>query len=272
MGPVTSEAEQTARQAHGSSTVHAVARVGLAARGLVWAVIGLLALQVAAGSQEQADQGGALRAIEDQPLGGTLLAVAAAGFVGYAAWLLLSAGVGHRNEQPGRSRLLHRAESLGKGLVYLALAGATVRFLVDGTADDETSSWTAALMQQPGGRTAVGVVAAAVLAIGGYLAVKGVSGGHSDCLDEHRTPRRLRRPAHVVGIVGYVGRGVVLGLVGLFLARAAWQFDAGEARGLDAALQSVAAQSYGTALLALAALGMLAYGLWSFVEAAYREL
>lgn len=271
MGATAREAERTAADVHGSSAVHAAARVGLAARGLVWLVIGLLTLSVAAGRSEQTDQGGALRAIDGQPLGRWLLVLATLGFVGYAGWLLLSAAVGHRDEDGGKRRL-HRGESLGKGAVYLALAATVARFLVNGDADDQTTSWTAQLMAQPFGRTLVGVAAVVVLGIGAYLAAKGVRGEHSECLDPARTPQPVQRPAHWLGLVGYVGRGVVVALVGLFLARAAWQFDPGEAKGLDAALQSLAQQPFGQGLLVLAAVGMLAYGLWSFVEAAWREL
>lgn len=272
-----SDAQETAEQVRDSTAVEGLARLGLASRGLVWVVTAGLTASVAAGGDQRTDQSGALRAISDRPFGGALLVVLVVGFLGYAAWLLLSAAVGHTDAE-GRSRWLARGESLAKGLVYCALATSTGLFLLrssqggDGQDPDATASRTADLMARPGGRTAVGLVGLVVLGVGLAYAVKGLLRKHSECLEHYRVPSRLRRPAVLVGAVGYVGRGFVLVLVGGFLLSAAVQFDPEQARGLDAALQLLVEQPYGPVLLAVAAVGMLAYALWSWFEAAYREV
>jgi branched-subunit amino acid transport protein len=262
-------AEQAARSARDSRPVEALARLGLASRGLVFLVLAALAFSLVRGDAAQADQNGALAALEDTPLGGSLLAVLALGFAGYAGWLLLSAAVGHRGEE---HRTAHRLKSAGKGAVYLALCASTVSFLLRGGQRDETASRTAEVMSMTGGRSLVGLVGLVVLGIGGYLAVKGVTRKHAECLEQYRVPRPLRLPAIVCGAIGYVGRGVTVGLIGAFLLSAAVRFDPDEAKGLDAALQTVAQQPYGRILLGLTAVGLLAYGLWSFVEAAFRRI
>ena len=264
-------AEQAARDVHGSRAVEGLARLGLASRGLVWLVLALLAASIVRGDQAQADQGGALRALSRTPFGQPLLLTLAVGFAGYAAWLLLSAAVGHRDEH-GRERALHRGKSLGKGLVYAALSVTTLQFLLRGSGGGSTSSRTAEVMSYTGGRTAVGLVGLVLVGIGIYMVVKGVRRKHAECLEQYRVPRALRRPAIAVGAVGYVGRGFTLGLVGAFLVRAAVRFDPQQAKGLDAALQAVVEQPYGRVLLGSAVVGMLAYALWSFVEAAYRDI
>ncbi len=264
-------AEQTARDVHGSRAVEVLARLGLASRGLVWLVLAFLAGTLAAGRSAQADQDGALRALKDTSFGGPLLAVLGTGFAGYALWLLLSAAVGHRDED-GKDRVLQRLKSLGKGLVYAALSYSTFAFLLRDGGGGSAQSRTAEAMSYPGGRFAVGAVGLVVVGIGLYFVVKGFRRKHSECLEHYRVPSALRRPAILVGAVGYVGRGVTLGLVGAFLARAAATFDPDDAKGLDAALQAVAGQPYGRVLLGLTAIGVLAYALWSFVEAAYREI
>ena len=91
MTVTTSDAKQTARQAHDSKTVDVLARLGLASRGAVWLVIGLLAVSVALGNQEKTDRNGALGAIAAKPFGELLLVVLVIGFLGYAAWRGLSA-------------------------------------------------------------------------------------------------------------------------------------------------------------------------------------
>jgi hypothetical protein len=268
LDPVDS-AEQAAREARDSRTVEVLARVGLAARGLVWLVLAALAFELLRGGDAQADQDGALEALSRTPGGGALLVVLAVGFLGYAAWLVLEAAVGRRD---GEARRLHRVRSAGKGSVYLALGVSTGLFLLRGPGGDSTSSRTAEVMSYPGGRTAVGLAGLAVVGLGGYLMVKGIRRKHADCLEDYRVPDAVRRPAIVCGAVGYVGRGFTLALIGTFLTHAAVQFDPQEARGLDAALQSVVQQPFGRVLLGLTVVGMLGYALWSFVEAAYRKI
>lgn len=266
-------AERTAEQVHQSTAVEGLARLGLASRGVVWLVVGLLAGSVAAGgADERTDRTGALSAIADKPLGTVLLVVLVVGFLGYGAWRLLEAAVGHRDDE-GLKRWGHRALSLGKGLVYVALAVSTVQFLLRGSGgEDQTGSRTAELMSRPGGRTAVGLVGVALVVTGLVVAVRALMEKHSEKLEHYRLPARLRRPAVVIGVVGLIGRGGVFALLGAFLVRAALQFDAEEAKGLDAALKVLAQQAYGKALLVVAVVGVLGYALWSFVEAAYRDL
>lgn len=264
-------AEQAARAAYDSRPVEVLARLGLCSRGLVWLVLGLLALSLARGVAADADQQGAFRALAGTPVGGPLLATLALGFLGYATWLLLSSMVGHRTET-GTTRLLHRAEGLAKGIFYLALCASTVHFLVRGGGTGDVRSRTAQVLSYSGGRTAVGLVGLVVVGIGLYMIAKALTRRHAECLEHYRVPPRLRRPAVFVGAVGYLGRGLVVVLVGAFLLRAAVLVDARQAKGLDAVLETVAQQPYGQVLLASAAIGLLAFALWSFFEAAYRDL
>lgn len=269
MTSAVADAQQAANTAHDSRAVEVLARLGLASRGLVFLVLGALAFAIVRGGDAQADQSGALQALVDRPFGRPLLLVLAVGFAGYTAWLLLEAAVGHRSE---KHRLLHRLKSFSKSLVYLALCVSTLQFLLRGAGSGSASSRTAEVLSRPGGRTAVALVGVIVLCIGLYFIVKGIRRKHADCLEHYRIPGALRRPAILVGAVGYVGRGFTVGLIGGFLLRAAVRFDPEEAKGLDAALQSVAAQPYGKILLSLTVIGVFAYALWSFVEAAYRDI
>ncbi|TAL20774.1 MAG: DUF1206 domain-containing protein [Frankiales bacterium] len=263
------DAGQAARAAHDSTPVELLARLGLASRGLVFLVLGILALALAFGSEARADHTGAFRALADKPFGEPLLLVLAIGFAGYAAYLLLSAVVGHRSEE---HRAAMRLKDGGKSLVYAALSFTTLAFLARGGGGDSTQSRTADLMARSGGRAAVAAVGLVVLGIGIYLVAKGLRRKHAECLEQYKIPRTLRRPAIAVGAVGYVGRGVTVGLIGAFLVQAAVQTDPKEAKGLDAALHSVLEQPYGPVLLGLTAIGVLAYALWSFIEAGFRRI
>ena len=266
------DAGRAAREVHGSGAVDALARLGLASRGLVWLVVGLLAVSVLRGGQARTDQAGALREIADRPLGEVLLVVLVVGFLGYALWQGLSAAVGHRHAAGG-SRLTERAESAGRAVVYVALAVSVVRLLAGGqrSGGDATPSLTARLMEQPGGRWLVGLVGLAVVAAGVVFVVRALKGEHAKKIESWKVPDGRGRLALRLGTVGLVGRGLVLGLIGSFLVGAAVQADPREARGLDAALQTLAQQSHGKAMLGVAAVGLLAYALWSFVEAAFHR-
>lgn len=263
----------TARELHDSRAVELLARLGLASRGTIWLVVGLLLVSVLSGRSEETDANGALRAIADRPYGDVLLVTLVVGFAGYAAWQALAAAVGHRRERDARKRTFERASSFARFVVYAALAVLTARFLVPGGDEgDQTSSVTADVLSYPGGRLVVGLVGLGFVGVGVQKAVKGVRRKHREDLRHRRIPPACRRPAIGLGIVGLVGRGLVLVLLGAFLLSAAIRFDAKEAKGLDAALQTLAQQPYGVVALVVATVGLLAYGLWSYVEAAYRDL
>ena len=265
-------AGQAARDASRSDAVERLARLGLASRGVVWLVVGLLVVSVLSGGQERTDQGGAVAAIAAQPFGEVLLVVLVVGFAGYVAWQGLSAVAGHRGED-GAKRTGKRLVSAGQALLYAALALTTVRFLLTHrSGSDPTRSTTGEVLSRPGGQFVVGAAGLAVVVVGVVLVVRALQRKHVRDLEHYRLPDRLRGPAVHVGTAGLTGRGLVAVLLGAFLLQAAVEADPDEARGLDAALQELAGQPYGTVLLALAALGLLAYGLWSFVEAAYRRI
>src|SRR4051812_9977364 len=157
------EAKQAAREAEDSKPVEWLARLGLVSRGVIWLLVGVLAAQVALGSNKRADKNGALEAIKDKPLGEVLLLVLAAGFLGYAAWRLLEGAVGHRDERDDRKRWTKRVASLFRGGVYLFLAGSTAHFVFSSGGQDQTTSTTARIMSHTGGRTVVLLVGAGLV-------------------------------------------------------------------------------------------------------------
>ena len=261
----------SARRVERSDGAEAAARAGLVARGVVWTLIGLLALSVAFGDGgTEADQGGALRALGGGTAGKALLWVLAVAFLGLAGQRLLAAAVGHRRRS-GSDRHLHRAASVLSAVFCLAAAYGCVRTVegagVDG--EEQADSLTARVMEQPGGRTAIGVIGAVAVVVALALAVRALKHDHAD---EVHPPQRVRRPVLWLGVAGHVGRSVAIALVGGFLVHAAWQFEPQEAKGLDAALDAVRDSPGGPALLVLAAVSLLAYGLWSAAEAAWREV
>lgn len=271
MSARTSAPARTARRAQSSGPVEALARLGLFSRGVIWLTIGLLCLALAVGHAAQADRQGAMQTLARQPFGKLLLLVLVVGFLGYGGWRLLMAAVGHTEQRDERRRWAQRFASLCRAVLYLGFAVSTVTFLLHGSKADNTAPLTARVMGHGSpGRWLVGLVGVGVVVGGLVLAATGVRGTFMDRLERGRV--RWPRAVSVVGAVGLAGRGLVVALVGVFLVRAALTFDAHASKGLDASLKSLQGQAFGHVLLAVAAVGLLAFGVWSFAEAAWRRI
>jgi hypothetical protein len=266
------EAERAAKKAQNSKPVEWLARLGLVSRGIVWLVVGLLAVQVARGSNTKADKNGALHTIADQPFGHLLLVVLVLGFFGYAAWRLLEGTVGHLDEEAGRKRWAKRGTSLFRGAVYLGLAISTLKFLLSGGGNDKTQPLTARVMKAGGGRELVFAIGAGVIIGGLGMVLRAFQQKFEDNLDRGGMPSWLRSGTRFVGTAGLASRGLVFALIGWFLVDAALRFNPDQAKGLDASLKTVGHEPFGRVLLLAAALGLLAFALWSFLEARYRRI
>ena len=215
-----------------------------------------------------------MRALSDTPLGLALLVILVVGFTGYALWQAAEAAWGRKDESDDAKRTAKRALSGGKALVYALLAATTASILFgrDERGGQQESIWTSRVLELPGGRILVGVSGLTVIGVGGWLVVRGVRTKFEKHLDTASMPRPLRKAALVGGAVGHAARGVVAALAGLLLVKAAKDFNPQEAKGIDGTLRTIAEQPYGKLLLVLAAAGLAAFGLFSFVEARYRRL
>lgn len=267
---VTTEAKKAAREVEKSESIDRMARFGLASRGFIWVLLGLLALNIAMGERSRADKQGAFAAIKDQPLGSALLGLLALGFAAYAIWRLAQAIAGHRESSKTLAKWAKRAASLGRAVLYGSLAVSTVRFLLTESGGDETRPITARALSQPGGTWLVALVGLGIITSGSVMVVRGVRAKFDKKLKPIKG--RLHAVVRVVATVGLVGRGLVWVLIGWFLVEAARTFDPKKAKGLDATLKSLTAEPYGQGLLAVAAISLIAFGLWSFAEARWRRI
>lgn len=265
----SAQAQDMARRAAGDRKLHAAARAGFVVSGLMHLLIGWIALQIAfGGNGKQADQSGALSELASSSGGRALLWFGVAGFLGLAVWQLVDALL----DRPGQSNeeKLSKAKSLAKGLVYAALAVTTFQYARGGggtSSSRQSQDFTASLLQAPGGRVLVVVLGLVVIAVGGYHVTKGATKRFRTDLSGN--------PGTVVerlAMAGYIAKGVALGVVGLLFVVAGLQKDAAKASGLDGALKTLRGQPFGTPLLCVVALGIIAYGLYSFARAKYARL
>lgn len=255
--------------------VQRCARVGYAAKGVVYAIIGVLAVQVALGEGGRMTDGeGALSSLAEQPFGAALLALLALGLVGFVVWRLVQALLDPEHKGTKPRGLLVRGMYLLSGLLYAGLALNALQ-LVLGSArrgGRGAQGWTAALMAQPFGRVLVGLVGLVVL---GYaLQQLHVAWKRTFLrkLDLSRLATSQRGWATHVSRFGLAARGGVFLVIGTFLVRAALSADAREAKGLGQALSTVARQPEGDLLLGAVALGLIAYAAYLFIVARCRRI
>jgi hypothetical protein len=251
-----------------------MARWGLVSKGILYALVGLIAVDVSvAGGERIRDRGGALTALADTWPGKLLVGAVAVGLLGYSLWRFAEALLGRTLEGGEQLGLLKRLGVLARGVWYLGLLGVAASALAgaDEPADRE-DRFTARVLEFPAGRWLVAAVGLGILGAGVFNLWRGVTGRFKRRLKLRKMGELEERAFTVIGVVGHLARALVFGLMGLFLVRAAWQYDAKETIGLDGALAKVLRQDYGDTLLGLVAGGLLAYGLYCFVEARYREV
>ncbi|MFN2625193.1 MAG: DUF1206 domain-containing protein [Mycobacteriales bacterium] len=279
--PATKQQARRARaQLEASPWAERVGRLGLCSRGLIYCVVAVIALQVAFGrSRQEIDRQGALRTIAAKPFGTAMLLALAAGFAAYALWRLTKAALGSgegSGRASGATGLAKRAADVGRALVYVLLCWTTLRVATShetgSGSNAKVRSWSARLMSHASGRWLVVVAGAALIVTGAVLTFRAVRQKFEKHLDMRAIPPRLRALLPAVGSVGYTARGVVAALVGVFLAHAGWTFDPNESVGIDGALKRLAHRALGPALLSAVALGHLAFGVFSFVEARWRKV
>jgi hypothetical protein len=269
-------AEVAVRQAARNPWVERLARFGLAARGLVYTVIGMLAVQAAFfGHGATTDTRGALREIAEQSR--PLLAAVAVGLAGYALWRFAEAFLDPENKGRNPKGLIQRGVMLGSGIIYSGLFLAAVHAFTSGTADLGDSSEggrqiAASVLDKPFGRWLVALAGVAVIIGGVTQFVRAWRKSFEKKLLTGKMSAEERRLALRTGQLGLAARGVVFVITGLFLIQAAVRYDASQVQGLRGALDALAAQPHGQLLLGLVALGLLAFGAYSFLEARYRRI
>jgi len=247
-----------------------LARPGLIARGVVYGVIGVLAIKVAVGSAGTApNQQGALQAIARQPFGKVLLIALAVGLAGYAGWRLVRAATGRGAEE--RDSGLKRLAAAGSALVYGALFVVAVKVLA-GSASGSSSKATAGVMGWSGGPVIVGLAGTVLIGVGLYQGYRALARKFLDEANTDQMSREVKRAYEVLGIFGHLARMVVFGLTGYGLLRAAIEFDPHKAVGLDGALRELADHSYGPLLLGIVAAGLIGFALFSTAEARFRRV
>ena len=260
MGAIKESDGDVAQRGDDHPWVRHAARAGMAAYGVVNLLIGWLALQLALGDQSgKADSSGALHELAKQPLGAALVWAVAVGMLLLVLWRAVEVLVEHE------------WGSAVKGVLYAAIGVSAVKVAVGEGSKGGTDSWTAQLMGLPGGRVLVGAVGLAIIGYALKQAHKGWTEGFRDDLEAEGQQGDLGSAYVTLGKVGYLDKGIAVGIVGGLFVWAALEHQAKKSGGLDVALQTVLDAPAGSVLLFVIALGIVCYGAFCLARAKHLD-
>jgi len=259
------------RGAAGSNAINVLARLGLAARGVIYVVIGAIAVMLALGAARHVpDRAGALEAVASKPFGYLLLWVITIGFGGLALWKLVQASIAWLNPTE-----TYRLRAAGSAVAYVIACITTYWFVrfgrVPASSDTTSRDLTATVMSHSGGQIIVVVAGLLIAAAGIYMVVQALRLDFTQYLRMGWMSRRTQDTVIKLGQAGYVARGVIVFLIGVTVFDAGVTYHPARAEGVDGALRTVAGWPLGPVLLILVALGLIAFGLLSFLEAKWRR-
>ena len=251
-----------------------LARAGLVAKGVSFGIVGALAIELAVGHGGRAtSREGALHALAGETFGAIVLILLVIGFAAYALWRFVEAWAA-----PGEDlkKWAKRLGSVGRGLIYAGLAFSGAKIVAGagggGSQTERAHKTAATALSLPAGTWLVGAAGAIVIGAGLWNLYRGVAGKFEDKWRTGEMGPAARRWGARVGTVGHVARAAVFGLIGVFVIKAALEYDPRQAIGLDGALQKLASAAYGPYLLGLTAAGLIAYGVYCLVDARFRDV
>lgn len=247
-----------------------LARAGWAAKGSLYFTLGGLALLAAVGEGGRLlGTKGVLAWVLGQPFGRALLFLAAVGLACYALWRCARAIHSPTSDDSMKERIARIGSAL-TGLLHAALSVAAFQMLAGGGSAGGPQTWIGRLMSVgPVGTGLVTMTGLVVIGVGLYQFKRAADLDFMEDLDADGFSLDGFRALRIVGRIGHAARGVVLPIIGYSLARAAFLHDPNQAKGTGGALAELAQTSW--IILAITAVGLMAYGLLNLVFARYRR-
>lgn len=254
------------------------ARFGMAAKGVVYTLVGALAFMAAfeinGNSEQEAGKQGVFQFILEQPFGKILLGIVALGLICYTIWRFIQAFSDSERKGSDAKGIGKRLAYAGSGLIYGALAFYAAQLVLGnggGGGGDSRQTLAGKLLEQPFGQWLVGIVAVGTIAMGLYQIYKAITGKYLKNVQTAQIRANIKDTLMKAGKVGYIARGIVWGIIGFLFLKAAMHSNAQEAGGSSSAFQFLE-QSYGSILLGAIALGLVCYGIFMFVRARYEVI
>ena len=262
--------KQEARKAHDHPVLEWLAKVGTAIYGVLYVVVGWLALQIAFGEPAgKASGSGALHEIAQQPFGEVLLWCACVGFAALVVWKAGEAVGGHE-DRDGGERVASRLGSAAKGLVFAVFAVLSFKTVTGSSGGGKSEEgYTAQLMQLPLGPAIVVAVGLGIVGYGAYSIYKGVSDKWKESLEPEGSTGDIGTAVTILARIGHPSRGFAFGVIGGLFVWAGFTHDAEKSGGLDQALLKLRDAPFGQVLLVAVAIGLACYGIFNLAKAWY---
>lgn len=266
---------RSARRTANSRAMAWLARAGLTARGVMYVLIGIIAVQIAVeGSRQQADRTGAVRLVAQTAFGTITLWLLVIGFAGMTLWRL-SEAIGGSAGSDGR-KASKRLANLARAVFYAVITYGILKYALGAgqpsSSDSQSRDLTAAALKHPGGQWIVVIAGVIVVIAGLYTMYRAYKLKFLKHLRMGSASTRMRKAVTRLGQIGGIARGFVFGIIGIFLVIAAKDANPGQAKGIDSALRALAHTPLGPVLLVVVALGLVTFGIYSWCEARWRAV
>ena len=271
----TGRARRAARRTAKSPGMAWLARAGLVARGVIYVLVGIIAVQIAIdGSRQQADRTGAVRLVSRTAFGSAILWLLVIGFAGMTLWRLSEAAWGGP-EADGR-KPAKRLANLARGVFYAVVTYGILKYALGvgqpSSSDNQSQDLTAAALKHHGGQLVV-ALAGIVVVIGGlYVIYRAYERKFLKHLRMGSASARTRTIVTRLGQAGGIARGLVFATIGVFLVIAAKNASPQQAKGIDSALRELAHTPLGPWVLVVVAIGLVMFGVYSWCEARWRAV
>jgi len=257
----------TARVARNSRGLEWFTRIGFVGYGLFHLAIAWLALEIALGHPRgTGDQSGAFQLLHEQPAGALVLVIVLIGLIAMAVWQLLLALLGTDTSE----RLMSGARTVV--YAFLAWTAFKVETGEPASSSAQQRNVTSGVLRHPAGQWLIGLAGLVVVAIAIGMIVYGFRRKFAPKLALGRASATVRTNVLRLGQVGYMTKGLALGIVGILLIEVSLFDQRARSTGLDAALRTLSRQPYGTVLLIVVAAGFAAHGVYCFFQSRYRKV
>jgi hypothetical protein len=269
----TARVRRSARRAADSQAMAWLARTGLAARGVMYVLIGIIAIQIAVeGSRRQADRTGAVRLVSHTVFGSIALWLLVVGFAGMTLWRLSEAIWGSNGPDGGKAT--KRLANLARAVFYAVVTYGILKYALGvgqpTSSDKQSQDLTAMALKHSGGRWLVIVAGVVVVGAGLYVMYRAFKLKFLKKLELGSASPGMRKAVTRLGQIGGIARGTVFATIGVFLVIAGKDANAKQAKGIDSALRALSHTPLGPVLLVVVALGLATFGVYSWCEAKWR--
>ena len=249
------------------------AKMGYAARGVIYLTIGLLAFLSAMGWQgEKTGSKGAILSINEQPFGELLLLVLVVGLFGYIVWRFIQGITDTDNHGSSFKGLAIRAGLIISAISHSVLAFWVIKLLFHETDDNSgqsASSTASEYLSSDRVTVLFAIIGVAVVVVGIAHLIKGFKSGFKKYIDFPAEKKQWLVP---ICRFGLISRGVVWCIIGWIILRSTFVAGSSEDKGISEAFEWLSSAPYGSWLIIIVSIGLFAFGIYSFIEALYRRI